>query len=43
VIRKHVAHLDEDRPLHADHNVMKELVKSGEILEAVEKTVGSLE
>jgi histidine ammonia-lyase len=43
VIRKHVAHLDEDRPLHADHNTMKALVKSGEILEAVEKAVGSLE
>jgi len=42
-IRKHVAHLDVDRPLHADHNVMKALVKSGEILEAVEGAVGSLE
>ncbi len=37
VIRKHVAHLDEDRPLHTDHNNMKALVKSGEILEEVEK------
>ena len=43
VIRKYVAHLDEDRPLHADHNKMKELVKSGEILETVEKAVGKLE
>ena len=43
VIRKHVAHLDEDRPLYADHNKMKSLVKSGEILEEVEKAVGSLE
>ncbi len=43
VIRKYVAHLDEDRPLHIDHNRMKELVKSGEILEAVEAAVGSLE
>jgi len=42
-IRKHVAHLDVDRPLHADHNKMKALVKSGEILEAVEGAVGSLE
>jgi histidine ammonia-lyase len=42
-IRKHVAHLEEDRPLYPDHNTMKELVKSCEILEAVEKTVGSLE
>ncbi len=43
VIRRHVAHLDEDRPLYPDHNKMKELVKSGEILEEVEKLVGSLE
>ncbi len=43
VIRKHVAHLDEDRPLHTDHNRMKELVRSGEILEAVEAAVGMLE
>jgi histidine ammonia-lyase len=42
VIREHVAHLDEDRPLYDDHNKMKELVKSCVILEAVEKTVGSL-
>jgi histidine ammonia-lyase len=42
VIRRHVAHLDEDRPLYPDHNMMKELVRSGEILEAVEEAVGSL-
>jgi len=43
VIRAHVEHLHEDRPLYPDHNVMKALVKSGEILEAVEKAVGKLE
>jgi histidine ammonia-lyase len=43
VVRKHVAHLDEDRPLYPDHNVMKELVRSCAILEAVELEVGSLE
>ena len=43
VIRRHVTHLDVDRPLHTDHNAMKALVKSAEILEAVEKEVGSLE
>jgi histidine ammonia-lyase len=43
VIRKYVAHLDTDRPLYPDHNTMKALVKSGEILEEVEKAVGSLE
>lgn len=42
VIRKHVAHLEVDRPLYNDHNKMKALVKSGEILEEVEKTIGSL-
>ncbi len=42
VIRKHVAHLDEDRPLYPDHDRMKALVKSNEILEAVEREVGSL-
>jgi histidine ammonia-lyase len=42
VIRKYVAHLDIDRPLYNDHNTMKELVKSGEILEEVEKAVGRL-
>lgn len=43
VIRKHVAHLDEDRPLHNDNNAMVEVVRSGEILDAVEKVVGSLD
>ena len=42
VVRRYVAHLDEDRPLYPDHNLMKELVRSGEILEEVEQTVGSL-
>jgi histidine ammonia-lyase len=42
VIRRHVAHLDEDRPLYPDHNMMKELVRSGEILAEVEGAVGSL-
>ena len=42
VIRKLVEHLDEDRPLYPDHNRMKELVKSCEILEEVEKVVGEL-
>ncbi len=42
-IRRHVRHLDEDRPLYPDHNRMKELVRSGEILDEVEKAVGSLD
>jgi len=43
VIRRYVEHLDEDRPLFPDHNRMKELVKSCEILDEVEQAVGSLE
>jgi histidine ammonia-lyase len=43
IIRKHVEFLDVDRPLYNDHNKMKALVKSCEILEEVEKVVGSLE
>jgi len=43
VIRKYVEHLDEDRPLYSDHNRMKALIKSCEILEAVEGEIGSLE
>jgi len=42
VIRRHVKHLDVDRPLHSDHNRMKDLVKSGEILAEVERAIGSL-
>ncbi len=43
VIRRHVEFLDIDRPLYPDHTVMKELVKSCEILEEVEKEIGSLD
>jgi histidine ammonia-lyase len=43
VIRKYVDFLDIDRPLYPDHTRMKELVKSCEILEEVEKVIGSLE
>ncbi|HDG67687.1 MAG TPA: aromatic amino acid lyase, partial [candidate division Zixibacteria bacterium] len=43
VIRKYVPFLDEDKVLAEYHNKMKELVRSGEILEAVEAEVGSLD
>jgi len=43
VIRKYIDFLDKDRPLYPDHTRMKEIVKSGEILEKVEKTVGKLD
>ncbi len=42
VIRKYVQHLEVDRPLYPDHNRMKELVKSREILAEVESVVGAL-
>jgi histidine ammonia-lyase len=42
VIRRHVAHLDQDRPLYRDHDAMQALVRSGELLDAVEAEVGPL-
>ncbi len=43
VIRRHIKFLDEDRPLYPDHTKMKEIVKSCEILNEVEKVIGNLE
>ena len=43
VIRKYVSFMDQDRPLHVDHTRMKELVRTGDILDQVEKVVGPLE
>ncbi len=43
VVRRHVKFLDIDRPLYDDHNKMKALVESCEILDEVEKVIGSLE
>jgi histidine ammonia-lyase len=43
VIRENVDHLDEDRPLYPDHNRMRALIKSGKILEEVEKEIGPLD
>lgn len=43
IVRKYVAFLDVDRPLYDDHNAMKKLVKSCEILEEVEKVTGPLD
>ncbi len=42
IIRNHVDFLEIDRPLYKDHNTMKELVKSCEILNQVENLIGSL-
>lgn len=41
-IRKYIKHLEVDRPLYPDHNRMKDLVISGEILEQVQQVVGNL-
>jgi len=43
VVRRHVAPLEEDRPLFNDINTLKTVVESGEILDAVEKAVGKLQ
>ena len=43
IVRKYVEFLDVDRPLYDDHNAMKKLVKSCEILEEVEKIIGCLD
>ncbi len=43
IIRKYVDFLEIDRPLYPDHTAMKELVKSCEILNEVEKEIGKLE
>ena len=43
VVRKHVKHLDDDRPLFNDNNAMAEAIRRGEVLDAVEKAIGPLE
>lgn len=43
IVRMYVKHLDVDRPLYPDHTKMKEVVKSCEILEEVEREIGKLE
>jgi len=43
VIRNHIEYLDEDRPLYNDHNTITDLVRSNEILDAVESVVGDLD
>jgi histidine ammonia-lyase len=43
VIRKYVAKMDEDRPVQYDINKLAEVIRSGELLGAVEKEVGELQ
>jgi histidine ammonia-lyase len=42
-VRRHVAHLSEDRPLYDDHNRMSAAVAACDVLEAVESVVGPLD
>ncbi len=41
-VRRHVAFLDKDRPLYADHNAMKAATERLDILHAVEEEIGDL-
>jgi histidine ammonia-lyase len=41
-IREHIDHLDEDRPLYDDHNKIKEVVESNQILYEIENCIGEL-
>ena len=42
VVRKHVKHLEEDRPIYDDITTLTKAAKSGEVLAAVEKAVGPM-
>jgi len=42
IVRKHTSHLEEDRPLYPDIIDLSEAVKTGEVLTAVERTLGNL-
>ncbi len=41
-VRRVVEHLDQDRPLHIDHNAMTAAIKRCDLLTAVEESVGPL-
>jgi histidine ammonia-lyase len=43
IIRRHVPHLEDDRPLYPDINKIADLISEGTILNAVEKEVGEIE
>ncbi|MFN2127663.1 MAG: aromatic amino acid lyase, partial [Anaerolineales bacterium] len=43
IIRNAVSHLEKDRILSKDINTIKQLMRSGKILEAVENEVGRLQ
>ena len=41
-VRRHVAKLEEDRPMYPDINELSRVLRRGEVLEAVEQVVGKL-
>ena len=43
VIRKYIAHLDDDRALFPDNDKMVEILSTGELLQAVENAIGKLD
>lgn len=43
IVREHIPHLDEDRPMYRDIEAIQKLVVSGEIVRAVEQAVGELQ
>ncbi len=43
VVRRYVDFLEVDRPLYPDHTTMQELIRSCEVLDEVEKEIGSLD
>jgi len=43
VVRRHVDFLEIDRPLYPDHTTMQELIRSCEVLDEVEREIGSLD
>lgn len=42
IIRKKVSFMEEDRPLHPDIKAISDLIRSGELVKAVEEAVGEL-
>jgi len=42
IVRRHTKHLEEDRPLYPDIINLSEVVKAGDVLAAVEGTLGNL-
>jgi histidine ammonia-lyase len=42
-IRQNVSHLDKDRIISTDIDAVKQLMRSGKILKAVEKQIGQLQ